>query len=296
VSQVDVKAIASLYGFEPPRQLGEFPLPVADATQRPVFVLGAARSGTSAMAQGLLKSGEFQGFEEGHLLWILRCFLDTIDAFYASNGEDASPNRFTMLAHTPYTYLADAARAGLVAAIANMFPQGRWVDKTPRREMIGAARLMQELWPNARFVFMKRRGIENILSRIHKFPQISFQEHCIDWATSMEAWLRIRDLLSSSAIEVEQLAMVESPHTVASQVGTFIGMSALGGDNLTRSLQEDHPERTSNLGDKPRHVSDLGWSIGWVTEFRRICGPMMAAFGYSYTESYFAKPVASVTI
>ena len=34
----------------------------------PVFVVGAARSGTSAMAQALVKATRYQGFAEGHVL------------------------------------------------------------------------------------------------------------------------------------------------------------------------------------------------------------------------------------
>jgi hypothetical protein len=33
-----------------------------------------------------------------------------------------------------------------------------------------------------------------------------------------------------------------------------------------------------------------------MTSFRSICGPMMAAFGYNYTEEYFAAPMASISV
>jgi hypothetical protein len=53
-------------------------MPALDSTQYPVFVVGAARSGISAVAQRLLKCGEYQAFEEGHFLWMLRRFVDTL--------------------------------------------------------------------------------------------------------------------------------------------------------------------------------------------------------------------------
>src|SRR5262249_30832865 len=41
-----------------------------DDSQTPIFVLGAARSGTTAIAQALMKSG-YKGFLEGHFLDLL---------------------------------------------------------------------------------------------------------------------------------------------------------------------------------------------------------------------------------
>jgi Sulfotransferase family len=279
-----------------PRRLSVFPMPALDATQFPVFILGAARSGTSAIAQGLLKCGAYQGFEEGHFLWLLRRFLDTIHEFYSFNGEDALPNRFTMLSYVPYTYMTHAVRAAFIAAVAEMFPTGRWIDKTPRPEMIEAARLMQELWPNARFIFMKRRGIENVSSRLVKFPQISFEDHCRDWTKSMAMWLAVRDLLDSAAIEIEQLAVAQAPDRVAAEIGRFLDMPDHAIEELSRSLGNDLPERTSDIRAPIMDISKLSWSVSQVTEFRRTCGPMMAAFGYGYTADYFASPIKSISV
>jgi Sulfotransferase family len=279
-----------------PSRLSVFPAPALDATQFPVFILGAARSGTSAVAQALLKCGEYQGFEEGHFLWLLRRFLDTIHGFYAFNGEDALPDRFTMLSYVPYTYMTAAVRAAFIAAIAEMFPTGRWVDKTPRPEMIEAARLMQELWPNSRFIFMKRRGIENVSSRLVKFPQLSFGDHCLDWANSMAMWLTVRDLLDSATIEVEQLAVARDPARIAREIGHFLEMPAHAIDELGRSLGNDLPERTSDIHAPMMDISNVGWSVEQITEFRKTCGAMMAAYGYSYTAGYFSTAMKSITV
>jgi len=271
-------------------------MPSEDVTQRPVFILGAARSGTSAVAQGLLKCGEFQGFEEGHLLWVLQRFLDMVHSFYEFNGEDASGDRFTMLSHTPFTYLTSGARAMLVAAMAHMFPTCRWIDKTPRPEMIAAARLMQEMWPNARFVFMKRRGIENVISRLSKFPQLSFDDHCHDWAKSMSAWLSVRDLLGAAAIEIEQIAIAKAPQRAALAIGEFLDIPEDATNQLCRSLMEDLPERTSDSHALSVDLTTIGWTTYQIAQFRRICGAMMAAYGYGYTSNYFASPVASISL
>jgi len=287
---------------EPPRpvmpaapcRLRVFPMPSVDVEQRPVFILGAARSGTSALSQALLTCGEYQGFQEGHFLWLLPRFLETLRQFYAINGVDGLPERFTMLAHVPHAYMVSSVRATMVAAASEMFPTGKWIEKTPRPEMIAAARLMQELWPNARFIFLKRRGLENVASRLVKFPQISFQDHCRDWTKSMEAWLSVRDLLKSAAIEVEQLALARTPDRVATTLGEFLDMPKNAIARLAWSLKNDWPEATSNVRRPMANIAKLGWLDKQVVEFRSICAPMMAAFGYGYGEEYFAAPVASI--
>src|SRR6202022_2510678 len=61
------------------KQLLEFDGLVSDSEQRPVFGLGAARSGTSAMAQALLKLGRYKGHQEGHLLDLLAHWSVSLD-------------------------------------------------------------------------------------------------------------------------------------------------------------------------------------------------------------------------
>lgn len=278
-----------------PVALGSFPLPTHDRAQHPVFVLGAARSGTSAMAQALLKCGVYQGFEEGHFLWLLRNFLLTVHKYYEANGEDALPDRFTMLSRVPKTYLIGAARAVFIAAMSEMFPQGRWIDKTPRPEMIEAAPLMQELWPNARFVFMKRRGLENVSSRLTKFPTIDFADHCRDWARSMEAWLIVRDLMGGAAMEVEQLAVAREPERTATEVGKFLDLPDYATRRIAIAFANDRPEQTTRKLAPILQIDKLGWTDLQIVAFREICGPMMAAYGYAYTDAYFAPPMIAIT-
>lgn len=279
----------------PPPPLTSFPLPIVDTKAAPVFILGAARSGTSAMAQGLLKSVAYIGFEEGHFLWMIRRFLLTIHTFFEDNGEDALPDRFTLLSRLPPSYLADAMRAVFVSSMSQLFPAGNWLDKTPRPEMIEAAPVMRELWPKARFIFMRRRGLENVSSRLTKFPTISFKEHCQDWARNMEVWLRVRDLLGGAAMEIEQLAVALEPERTAEEVGAFLGMEPAAVRRLAKALASDRPEVTTQQFGKAMQIDRLGWTDQQIYTFRKECGPMMAAFGYSYTADYFARPVRSIT-
>lgn len=48
-----------------------------------------------------------------------------------------------------------------------------------------ASPIVKELWPSSVFVFAKRRGIENVISRTRKFLGESLENHCADWARNM---------------------------------------------------------------------------------------------------------------
>ena len=41
-------------------------------------------------------------------------------------------------------------------------------------------------------------------------------------------------------------------------------------------------------------IDRMGWSTEQITQFRRICGPMMAAYGYGYAGTYFATPMREI--
>ena len=74
---------------------------LSDNDQHPVFVLGAARSGTSAMAQGLLKLDRFRGHQEGHLLDLLAHLSVALSKFYAEKADERTPGRNTMVCMYP---------------------------------------------------------------------------------------------------------------------------------------------------------------------------------------------------
>ena len=141
--------------------------PITDEGQFPVFVLGPARSGTSAMALGLLDSGRYSGYGEGHLLPLAHDLLATADTYYRRYAEAGAD---TLLGRVPIAAFQSLIRRSFVQLARDVFPTRFWLDKTPTVAMVHAAPLMKELWPNARFIFMKRRVIENVLSRLRKFP------------------------------------------------------------------------------------------------------------------------------
>jgi len=247
---------------------------------RPVFVLGAARSGTSAIAQALLKCGAYEGYEEGHALPLIARLLQTVRVYYEENGEDADGSRSTQLADISVEFVLASIRSLFLDIAERMYPSRRWLDKTPTIGAIKVAPLLGELWPNARFIFAKRRGVENIISRTRKFSSLHFGEHCADWAGVMAAWAQVRDRLAGASLEIDQLDIAVRPGEIAAELAARLDLTAEQAQRALASLTFDYPERTGKMLLSYGSADDVDWTAEQRRIFVETCGAMMAAYGY----------------
>ena len=266
--------------------------PTSDPKQRPVFILGPARSGTSAMTLALLDSGAYLGTGEGHLLPLAHALVGTIDQYYQKRAEDPH----TLLGKLPIAAFQKLIRRSFVRLAADLFPTRRWLDKTPTVEMVRASVLMKELWPNARFIFMKRRVIENVLSRRRKFPQDDTERHYSDWLAVMSAWLAVRDQLGTSALEIEHRQLVLEADATATTVAKFLQLPQDAAGRFRSYLTERRPEQTDTEFGAVYSLERLGLNEVDAARLKSACDPVMASLGYSYGESYFSAEGPAATI
>jgi Sulfotransferase family len=119
---------------------------------RPVFIIGAPRSGTSLLYAILRDAGEFAHWPgEAHEVW-------EADYHPALRGWDSN------------VLTADDARGQAASRIRRSFflvagPRRRLIDKTPRNSL--RVSFIDALFGDARFVFLKRDGRENVNSLIN---------------------------------------------------------------------------------------------------------------------------------
>ena len=163
-----------------PRRQAQFdvasPLPSFNSEQHPVFVLGAKRSGTSAIAQALLRSGRYAGQEEGHLLGLAGRLIELVGQHYEINEAEVVEQRNSFITRVPEKYFTDFIKGVFAHLAQSAFPSGYWLDKTPDASMVRITPLLKDIWPNAKFVFMKRRGVEHSASRARpNFPTARFR-------------------------------------------------------------------------------------------------------------------------
>jgi Sulfotransferase family len=260
-----------------------------DDTQYPVFVLGAPRSGTSAVAQALGIATRYGGYNEGQVLDLLNPLQHALGRFYQSKARIPPTDRETMMIMKfPESYFVDAISALFADTMRKLFPSHHWCDKTPTVDMIWAAPAFRKIWPNAKFIFLKRRAFENLRSRILKFREVSFEDQCLEWTANMKAWRVIREELGGSALELDQHFLAQHPKRSARAIGALLALAPAEIAELGRVLRRHQPERTTaNVLD----VSDaaaLNWEPAQWAVFDRVCGPVMAAYGYSRDLSYYA--------
>ena len=252
----------------------------ADPRQRPVFVLGAQRSGTSAMGMALRKTGRYAGHGEGHLITLLPELVETTAAHYRRDSQHAAPGQFTTLATVPPRVIQDGLQAMFTAITRAQFPTGYWMDKTPGDTMIRAAPLLRRVWPGARFIFMKRRGIDNVESRRRKFPQIAFADHCHAWADAMMAWDDVHAELAPVSVEIDQLTMARQPAQAVEQIKSLLTLTEDETAQMLTALATDRPQRTSHSFADAADIAALDWDQDQRRQFETICGTAMLRFGY----------------
>ncbi len=257
---------------------------------RPVFVVGSARSGTSILAGALINGAGIDGYLEGHFLPLALSLVAETERYYHWKRGLLNNDRI-MIAHVPM--------AGLRSDLLQMFKRHaeglarseRWLDKSPDARMIRAAPLMREIWPDAQFVFAKRRGIENVASRVRKFPHVDFEAHCRLWGESMEAWSEVRDRLADCSIEVEQREIALDPDRTAARLAGFLGLNDAERSGVARVFKRRRPEQTGGVeSSRAAALGSVGWSEEQIAAFRRHCNGAMSAFGYSEDELYWARP------
>lgn len=248
----------------------------------PTFVIGSVRSGTSAIMASLRQGAGLPGFNEGVLAHLLPRLLSAVRQHYAGHHL----HHGTMLGSVPEEFLATEIKNLFGKAFVETMGTGRWLDKTPGgRSMIEACPSLLEIFPRATFIFCKRRGIENVLSRQNKFKGRDFETHCQGWAQTMETWLQVAPLLGQSAIAIDQSDMALKPEQVAAEIADLLKLGADQRDGIAAVLRGRRLEQTRPVqDDMPIALRDTGWSNEEQEVFRRVCGPMMAAFGYDMGE------------
>jgi len=257
----------------------------------PLFVVGSPRSGTSILTSGLLAAG-YLGFREGNFLTLLRVFETRISQHITAFS---TGNKKVMASVIDWDGFRQDIRAAFRKQVDTLNPVAPWMDKTGNPEMIEVIPQVLSFWPGAKFIFAKRRGIENVISRLKKFPGHSFEYHCQDWSRNMAAWRAMRTLPELPAVEIDQQDILRDPDGVAGLLTNFLGGGTGTCDLLRRVFTAERPQQ-SDAGSASRVIAlkDTGWSGGQIEFFQRHCGPEMKLYNYSLDESYWIRQPKNV--
>lgn len=250
----------------------------------PVFIVGSPRSGTSALVTVLRYIG-YHGFAEGHFLPLLsRIDLLVDNHFY--QFRDTGPG--VLLGNIDKRALKRRIFEALRTTVNDLNPDEPWLDKTHHPPMIEAIPIIRELWPGSVFVFAKRRGIENVISRLKKFPDDPFEYACSNWAESMAAWRTIRPQLSPEYfIEVEQRDMIQRPEHTARRLCAFLQVDESAFPGAYTAMSTKRPEESAEgSAYKTSSLAESGWTAEQKETFLKHCETEMKQFGYTMDERY----------
>ncbi|MEO7026879.1 MAG: sulfotransferase [Caulobacteraceae bacterium] len=247
----------------------------------PIIILGSQRSGTTEMSRLFTKVLGYAGEGEGHLWPAIMMAWQELDTTVKKIGGVKSK------AYSQFTigrFGVGKVKRRLSSALAAMYEEElgpKWVDKTPGVQMVRAAPMLKDALPGVRFVFMHRRGIENVLSKQRRFPNRPFARACEEWGETMSAWLDVRDSVAEQSIEIDQMTMATVPDQTARDLCAFLGEDGEVETAVRAYLSETRSEQTSAVSaGQAISLSETNWSAEQVRIFCDKCAPMMAMFGY----------------
>jgi hypothetical protein len=189
------------------------------------------------------------------------------------------------LGRTPHARVQDET-IELLRRLAAAYTTPFWCDKTPTPQMIASVPIVAKAWPKSRFIFMKRRGLENVRSRLRKFSQSTFFGHCWQWALIMSEWRSVRETVPDRFIEIDQRSLLLDAGSTAARVGRLLDLDAAEIQAFRAVLGRVRPEATGPPEAIVSDLSELGWSSEQIEIFQRVCGTEMDAYGYTYDAQY----------
>jgi hypothetical protein len=250
----------------------------------PIFIVGSPRSGTSVLVDALVSAG-YHGYREGLFLSLIQPISKVIDRQF-TNFDAGS--REVLISNIDRLVFKDALWRVVKDTVEQVNKPAPWFDKTGEPEMVYSIPVIRSLWPESIFLFAKRRGLENIISRLVKFPAHGFKYHCQNWQDTMAAWRTIRGSIPQDRfLEVDQHDLGVNPRAAASALSNFLTGSDALQVAFHKTFVHNRPQQTSD-GTAHRIVSlgSCGWDEAQQALFRQICGPEMEAFGYTIDFDY----------
>lgn len=241
---------------------------VDNPTVRQIFILGSPRSGTSEMASTLATILSLPWLGEGHAAPMFHSAAKALSGDTSDLGGIVAFLRRQEFSRT----IIEITRKAYFTVHAS----ASFLDKTPGIPMIRAAPFLAEAFPKASFIFMRRNGISNVLSRMAKFGG-NFESHCSDWAGAITAWQDAKQRLPHF-LEIQQEAMLANPEDVGRTVTDYLGVPEVG-EMVGGNLRNGSYEKTG-AGIGRSTLAQTGWTEAQSRTFQRLCGNAMALSGY----------------
>lgn len=247
-----------------------------EITERPVFVLGAPRSGTSMMQWALRQHPNLWGGQESDFLVPLVRELRDVWEFGRTrgrlhwiSGQGVEWDEFVR--HIGY---------GVNALYTERSGGLRWVEQTPQYTL--HLEEMASLFPGAQFLVMVRDGRQVVESLRHFVNPVEFDDACRIWRRFNEAARDYRESAPPGRIHfVSYESAVLDTEAEMGRLFEFIGepYAQASVDRITSRA----PMNSSFVGEgKEQKLAPrwTGWTVGERRRFVELAGDLLVALGY----------------
>lgn len=252
----------------------------------PIFIIGSPRSGTSILALAIRSAMKIPFYAEGHFLPVMNYVVSAIDNYYESKSSSIEVES-RAISHIKRDKLINEVQNLFYNIYNSLYQSNIWLDKTPGHEMIKSVPIIAKTWPNAKFIFAKRRGIENINSRMRKFPEMPFELQCKKWYACMKWWLEVRSSVVNSSIEIEQRDIENNPKMISKRICDFLNIGEESVELIYDIFTSKRPESTSVSTSVDIELNNTGWTAEQIKIYREYCSDVSKKFGYSETADYY---------
>jgi hypothetical protein len=254
----------------------------------PIFIMGNPRSGSSALTSCLKNVLNIQGYNEGHFLKYINNYKETTDKIF---------NNLSIHEKNPNVTMGNINRDKFFKNILQSFKQTYeslfdnsklyWLDKTP-----GCLRQIEYLlflWPNSKFIMLKRRSLENIKSRTLKFLHRSFEEHCREWNSNMISWYNFDKtiILNKNYIEIEHYDMLFNLNKISNDLIKLLPEYSDKKQGIIDFFSSKYPESTTGKKPEILDIDTIDWTDDQKNIHYKICSKTLELYNYSLNKSYF---------
>lgn len=252
-----------------------------------LYILGSTRSGTSALRNAIAGT-RYKGYGEGHLVPILSEIVASVRRNGQSGiGANIPGNGLSSLKPDD---LIKTLFAGYEAYLADQLKATHIVDKTPTIAPIFAAPDLAAYHSKAKFIHCSRRHLDNIQSKVKKFPDKSLENHAREWTDCHQAWFAARNTLEAQGqdfLEINFYEMAADPAGAAKKIGDYLELDDAEVTYVESYLLSQRPQANKDRDlTQFLKLSELPWDDADKRRFVEITSHVGSTLGYGL-EHYF---------